>query len=79
MQLCWQQTSPPGSAVARPCLLCHLQGKDGKETYLWKKYSIIFKPIFEASVLTVVYTKKETAIRAEEPTMAYFRPIRGTP
>ena len=40
---------------------------------------MMFKPIFEASVLTVVYTKKETAIRAEEPTMAYFRPTRGTP
>lgn len=40
---------------------------------------MIFKPILEASVLTVVYTKNETAIKAEEPTMAYFRPTRGTP
>ena len=52
---------------------------DLRKAHLWKKYSIMFNPIFEASVLTVVYMKNEIAIRAEEPTMAHFRPTRGTP
>ena len=53
--------------------------KNEKETCLWKKYSRMFKPILEASELTVVYTKNETPIRAEEVTIAHFRPTRGTP
>ena len=46
---------------------------------LWKKYSIAFRPIFDASVLTVAKRKSEMPIKADENTMAHFRPTRGTP
>lgn len=45
---------------------------------LWKKYSIAFNPMFDASVFTVAKRKSEMPMSAELPTMAHFRPTRGT-
>lgn len=39
----------------------------------------MFRPMFEACVLTVENTKNETPMRAEETTIAHFLPTRGTP
>ena len=38
-----------------------------------------FNPTLDASVLTVAKRKRETAIKAEDPTIAHLRPTRGTP
>ena len=45
---------------------------------LWKKYSMRFNPMFDASVLTAANRKRETPIRADEITIPHLRPISGT-
>ena len=46
---------------------------------LWKKYSNAFNAVLDASVLTAAKRNKETPMRAEDTTIAHFRPIKGTP
>lgn len=45
---------------------------------LWKKYSIILKPMFDAFELTVAKRKSDVAMRADEMTIPILLPIAGT-
>lgn len=46
---------------------------------LWKKYSIMFRPMLDAWVLTALKMKMDAAIKPDETTIVHWRPIRGTP
>jgi hypothetical protein len=43
----------------------------------WKKYSMTLSPMLLAALLTVLKTKMEMPMSAEEITMVYLRPKRG--
>lgn len=44
---------------------------------LWKKYSMVLRPMLEACVLTAAKRNRERDIRREESSMAYLRPTWG--
>lgn len=45
----------------------------------WKKYSMILRPMLDASVLMEENRKSDAPIKADEPTIAHFLPTKGTP